>query len=191
MNHSVSNPPNAARQAGFTLIEIAIVLVIVGIIISVAATVLPSLIQSAKVKKARAILDKTDYTLQGYIIANGRFPCPDTNGDGRENRISGANPPADDTCTAYTGDLPYLTIGLSSGSDNWQNPIKYGVYEDLVKTTLSGLCAQIPCTACLSDIINNPNPALLRTTVGGNATNQAYVIASGGDQRPRRRQRIF
>ena len=182
MKYSTFNPPITTRQTGFTLIEIAIVLVIVGIIISVAATVLPSLIQSAKIKKARAILDKTDYALQGYIIANGRLPCPDTSGDGMENRISGANPPADDTCTAYAGDLPYLTIGLSSGNDNWQNAIRYGVYEDLVKTTHSGLCAQIPCTLCLSDFTNNPNPALLRTTIGGNSTNQAYIIASGGGQ---------
>ena len=191
MKYSTCNPPITTRQAGFTLIEIAIVLVIVGIIISVAATVLPSLIQSAKIKKARAILDKTDYALQGYIIANGRLPCPDTSGDGMENRISGANPPADDTCTAYAGDLPYLTIGLSSGNDNWQNAIRYGVYEDLVKTAQSGLCAQIPCTLCLSDFTNNPNPALLRTTSGGNSTNQAYIIASGGGPRPGRSQRLF
>jgi len=180
MKSSVHNPHVITRRAGFTLIEIAVVLVIVGIIISVAATVLPSLIQSAKIKKARAILDRNDYTLQGYIGANGRFPCPDTNGDGMENRIPGTNPPADDTCAAYVGDLPYLTLGLSSGNDNWQNAIRYGVYEDLIKTTYSGLCAPTPCTLCLSDFINNPNPLFLHTTMGSNSTNQAYVIVSGG-----------
>jgi prepilin-type N-terminal cleavage/methylation domain-containing protein len=55
------------RQSGFTLIEIAIVVVIVGIIISIISTVLPSLIASTKVKKARAILERADYTLPGRI----------------------------------------------------------------------------------------------------------------------------
>lgn len=171
------------NRSGFTLIELAVVIVIVGIIISIMATVLPSLIKSAKIKKARAILEKMDYSLEGYISANGQCPCPDTDGDGLENRNPGANPPTDDTCDAYVGDLPYLTLGLSSGEDNWHNPIKYAVYEDLIRTT-SGTGSNYFCYS-LRDILNyyRTNPAdtakLYATDSNGDA-NQAYLIASGG-----------
>ncbi|NNG02439.1 MAG: prepilin-type N-terminal cleavage/methylation domain-containing protein [Desulfobacteraceae bacterium] len=167
---------------GFTLVEITIVLVIVGIIISIAATVLPSLIQSSKIKKARAILEKIDISMEGYLVANGQCPCPDTDGDGQENRIPGAAPPGDDTCAGYVGDLPYLTLGLSNAVDPWQNPIRYAVYEDLIKTTNTGICAAAPCTLCLRDFSTNPTAAFLHTSAAAGSSNQAYIIMSGGSR---------
>ena len=164
------------HESGFTLIELAVVIVIVGIIISVMATVLPSLIQSAKIKKAQAILEKLDYSLEGYIVANGRCPCPDTDGDGIENRITGASPPTDDTCSSYVGDIPFVTLGLSSGNDVWGNRLKYGVYDDFIRTTKPGLCSS------LSSFITATfdNSKLYSTDQSGNDTHQAYIIVSGG-----------
>lgn len=169
-------------QAGFTLIEMAIVVVIVGIVISIVSTVLPSLIQSSKIKKARAILEKVDYTLQGYITANGQLPCPDTDNppDGMENRTAGATPPTDDACASDVGHLPYVTLGLSSGNDAWNNTLRYGVYQDLIRTSQTGLCATAPCTLCIADFTTNPNSAWLSTNDGTNVTQVGYVIASGG-----------
>ncbi|MBW2108751.1 MAG: prepilin-type N-terminal cleavage/methylation domain-containing protein, partial [Deltaproteobacteria bacterium] len=109
--------------AGFTLIEMAVVVVIAGIIISIVASVLPSLVQSSKVKKARAILENADNALQGYAIANYRLPFADSGTDGEEDT------------GVYVGNLPYRTLGLLSGTDTWGNNIKYGVYEDLTATT--------------------------------------------------------
>ena len=112
----------AYAVSGFSLIEMAVVMVIVGIVISIIATVLPSLIQITKIKKARALLEKADYSLEGYLIANNRLPCPDINGDGI------ADPNNGNDCNCYAGDLPYHTIGLSNGDDVWGNPIRYSVY---------------------------------------------------------------
>ena len=152
-------------------------------IISIAATVLPSLIQSSKIKRTRAILEKLDYAIQGYATANGRLPCPDTDGSGTENRNPGASPlPNDDTCTAYVGDIPHVTLGLSSGNDIWQNPVRYGIYEDMARTAQSSICTQLPCTLCLADFVNNPNAAWLSTNDGTNVTNVGFVLASGGSK---------
>jgi prepilin-type N-terminal cleavage/methylation domain-containing protein len=167
--------------AGFTLIEMAIVIIIIGVIISIVSTVLPALIRTSKIKKAQAVLEKVDYALQGYISSNGQLPCPDTDNpqDGLENRIAGTTPPTDDTCTAYVGRLPYATLGLSSATDPWQNVVRYGVYEGLVRTTQTNLCAALPCSPCLADFVNNPTGAWLSTSDGTTVTNVGYVLASG------------
>jgi prepilin-type N-terminal cleavage/methylation domain-containing protein len=167
--------------AGFTLIEMAIVIIIIGVIISIVSTVLPALIRTSKIKKAQAVLEKVDYALQGYISSNGQLPCPDTDNpqDGLENRIAGTTPPTDDTCAAYVGRLPYATLGLSSATDPWQNVVRYGVYEGLVRTTQTNLCAVLPCSPCLADFVNNPTGAWLSTSDGTTVTNVGYVLASG------------
>ncbi|MDY6878700.1 MAG: LamG-like jellyroll fold domain-containing protein [Thermodesulfobacteriota bacterium] len=118
----LSRPLKSCDRSGFTLIEMAVVIVIAGIIISIVATVLPSLIQTAKIKQARAILEKTDYALQGYLIANNRLPCPDSTGDGHADPNDGGD------CSSYIGNIPYLSLGLSNGNDPWGNPIRYAVY---------------------------------------------------------------
>ncbi|MEW6264233.1 MAG: LamG-like jellyroll fold domain-containing protein [Thermodesulfobacteriota bacterium] len=175
-NRTAGSAPEK-KAGGFTLIELSIVLVIIGIVISVMASVLPSLLQSSKIKQARAILEKFDYTLEGYIAANGRCPCPDVNADGLEDRNDNGTPndASDDTCSAYAGTLPYLTLGLSAGDDAWRNPVRYGVYEDFIRTSLSNLCLSLTTfsTAPYSG-------AKVHTKSGGVTTNVAYVLASGG-----------
>ena len=167
------------NRPGFTLIEMAVVMVVVGIIISIMATVLPSLIQSGKIKKARAILEKVDYALQGYSIANHRLPFADGDADGNEDT------------DVYVGDLPYLTMGLSSNTDPWGNTIKYGVYGEtggLYNLTTIFADEDAFCAAISSASTAAFTTSIVYTTTadpcgGANATNsnnQAYVVSSGG-----------
>ena len=166
-------PPHTRKHAGFTLIELAVVLVIIGIIVSIIASVLPSLIQSGKIKKAQAILEKSDYALQGYSLANHRLPFADSDGDGQE-----------DTNT-YLGYLPYLTLGLSSGNDVWGNTLQYGVYSTLTATFADGsaFCAAISAasaTAFTTTEVYTTSADPCSGADSSNSSNQAYVLASGG-----------
>ena len=165
MIHLSDNKKNSFSP-GFTLIEMAMVLVIVGIIISIVATVLPSLIRSSKVKKARSILEEVDYAIQGYVAANGRLPFADKGTSGKE----------DSETPTYFGNLPFVTLGLSSGDDAWGNRLKYGVNKVLT-TTNTGNLGEALKTAC-SD--NPVNPEKLHVNISGELTHMAYVIASGG-----------
>jgi len=153
-------------SSGFTLIEMAVVLVIVGIIISIVATVLPSLIKSSKVKKARAILEKADYAIQGYVAANGRLPFADKGTSGKE----------DSETPTYFGNFPYVTLGLSSGDDAWGNRLKYGVDKDLTTTNAGNMGVALK-SACSDDPVN---PDKLHVNINSTLTHMAYVIASGG-----------
>lgn len=146
---------------------------IVGIVISIVATVLPSLIQSAKIKKAEAILEKMDYALQGYTIANHRLPFADGDGDGQED--SGT----------FLGTLPYLTLGLSSNQDAWGNAIRYGVYDTLTAAFADGnaFCTAIAAasvTPFASTKAFTTSADHLSAATASNSANQAYVLATGG-----------
>ncbi|NOX35443.1 MAG: type II secretion system protein [Deltaproteobacteria bacterium] len=161
---------------GFTLIEMAMVMVIAGIIISTIMTVMPAIIKAGKIKQARAMLAKYDYALQGYAITNFRLPFADSSGDGLENN------------NVFIGDLPYLTLGLSNGNDVWGNRIKYAVYGrtgnpyNLTDTSdKATLCAALSAISGFdSNIVYTTSSNNCAGANAGNSANQAYAVSSGG-----------
>jgi prepilin-type N-terminal cleavage/methylation domain-containing protein len=165
------------NDAGFTLIEMAIVMVIAGILISIMMTVMPSIIKTGKIKETKAKLTKYDYALQGYAIANFRLPFADSDGDGRENN------------NVFIGKLPYLTLGLSNGNDVWGNSAKYAVYGRAGNSNnLTGTSDKATFCAALSGALAGFDRNIVYTTASdtcagataGNSANQAYVVSSGG-----------
>lgn len=118
-------------HSGFTLIELAIVLVIVTILVGGLAVPLSAQIEARRIGETRKAMEAIHDTLIGYAMSNTVtvggvtrhfLPCPDTNNDGREetrDAISGA-------CTAERGGLPWITLGLK-GDDAWGNRYTYAV----------------------------------------------------------------
>lgn len=111
------------RQPGFTLIEMSMVLVVVGILLSVMASIYPGLINSANRKKDLARLEQVDSALVGYTLAYAHLPCPDADQDGLENREEHSG-----VCTAPAGQVPFRTLGLSSDRDAYGRSMRYSVY---------------------------------------------------------------
>ena len=132
------------RYAGFTLVEMAIVLVILGFIL--AALLLPLRTQRELVFQSQTLttLEIAKRALLGFAQSQGRLPCPATatsNVDpgslGKENPLGGTRnvtpPVAVPNCAAYAGYLPAATLGLQpvDGSgfvlDAWNNRIRYAI----------------------------------------------------------------
>lgn len=147
-------------------------LVIVGVIIAAIGSVLPSIINTSKIKRTNATLEKYDYSLQGYLIANNRLPCPDTDNDGRENVSAGAG----SDCTAYTGRLPYIDLGLSSGNDPFANPVGYAVYGIAGATEVDLTNAYLDANDFLNNGLNAANAEQL--AAGGFVANKVHTIFS-------------
>ncbi|MBF0610468.1 MAG: type II secretion system protein [Magnetococcales bacterium] len=156
------------KQKGFSLIELSIVMIVIGIILSIMANLAPTFILSGKDKANRAILNQYQFALRGYLASHNYLPCPDTNNDGV----------ADVPC-ANTGTVPFVDLGMpnSNGRDAFDNPVRYGVYrgtdEDLTETTNSrnracGILRRMAATA--------GNTAFVY--VGG--SNIPFGLASGG-----------
>jgi prepilin-type N-terminal cleavage/methylation domain-containing protein len=120
---------------GFTLLEMAVVIAIMGIVM--AGFVLPmlgqikmrsQLLELQKYKETNRTLEEVKAALLGYVVANKYFPCPDFDvvPDGQGGNQSNCNT---DT-KAIEGYVPWVDLGLTKGTDAWGNPIRYRVHHN-------------------------------------------------------------
>ncbi len=125
-------PTPSHHQRGFTLIEMAIVLLIMGLLLGGGLSVIGTQIDQQRIKDTQRILDDARDALLGFAIANNRLPCPATAAtNGIESPVGGG------VCTApYNGFLPAATLGIpgvdANGflTDAWGTPanrIRYAV----------------------------------------------------------------
>ena len=127
------------NQAGYTLVEMAIVLVVAALILAAAIAILVPIIQAARQLETQEKLTKIERALNAYALANYRIPCPAEPDVGTPvtgtpfgaEDGSGAN---GDTipngCPNITeGIVPFRTLGLPQDMvvDGWSNYITYAV----------------------------------------------------------------
>lgn len=102
---------NTYPLKGFSLVEMAIVLTIVGLLM---ATLLPSLtsqMEQQRRMETRKQMEDIRQALMGFAVMNGRLPCPTTQTDptnanyGMEAGSCNSNPTAE-------GYLPWKTLGV-------------------------------------------------------------------------------
>lgn len=127
-------------QSGFSLIELAVVLVIVGLLVGGGIVALEATTEQARRSDQKHQLSEVREALYGFAMARGRLPCPDTSypPDGTEDIVdlspgdSFACPigdPTDDAdceCDAKWGALPWVALGVER-RDAWGNPLRYRV----------------------------------------------------------------
>lgn len=112
----------SGRQRGFSLIEIAIVLVVVGLMIGGLVTPLSVQLEQRKIADTQKALDEAKEALTGFALRYGYLPCP---------AISPVNGLEDRQGSRCRGDrrsgiLPWTTLGLRK-SDSWNNLFRYSV----------------------------------------------------------------
>lgn len=128
--------PMKGDVRGFSLIEMAMVLLIVSLLLGGGLSVVSAQIEQQKFKDTQHILDDAREALVGYAAANGRLPCPaSATSNGVESPLGGST--AGIPCTnPYNGFLPAVTLGMPNPDANgylqdaWQgtnNRIRYAV----------------------------------------------------------------
>jgi prepilin-type N-terminal cleavage/methylation domain-containing protein len=131
-------------QYGFSLVELSIVLLVVGLLLGTTITGLSDFIWHARYAAAHKELAVIEQALVGYTLSNGGLPCPDTDGypgnpaaaDGLLNDAGGGN--CDGIVgTGASGFLPWADLGLSA-RDPWETPYLYRVDINYAKPPSAG-----------------------------------------------------
>jgi prepilin-type N-terminal cleavage/methylation domain-containing protein len=125
---------------GFTLIEIAIVLVVVGLIMGGLLVPLSAQIDQRNYSETRQRMSEIKEALIGFAISNGRLPCPATttsNGIEAFDAIAHGDATNGICATFFNGFLPAATLGITPTDnqgfalDGWSgypaNRIRYSV----------------------------------------------------------------
>ncbi len=114
------------RLTGFTLVELAIVLLIVTLLLGGLLPTISSQIEQRHVADTRRQLDEIQQALVGFAVVNGRLPCPAPANVASGQPGAGVEAP---TCTSPTsagGVLPWVTLGISE-TDAWGRRFTYRV----------------------------------------------------------------
>jgi len=128
-----------AHQKGFSLVELAIVLGILGVVFVAGLKGLGSFHHSANTKESQENLAEIKKQVLNFSVINKSLPCPDTDGDGLENRASVSTSNGTiQKCTADVGGVPYLDLGLreADADDGWGNAIRYAVNTETTDANL-------------------------------------------------------
>lgn len=138
----------AKNAHGFTLVEMAVVVVIVALLLGALLVPLATQIQARNVKETRQGLKEIKEALLGFAITQGRLPCPDTDRDGRENPCTGVGLPLD----VVEGFLPWRDLGVPA-IDAWGRIFRYAVAREFTEFTQPGMLPG-PNQLDLTDTIN-------------------------------------
>lgn len=114
-------------SSGFTLIELAIGMAIVGMLLSGALLVGGKLWELNRREGAHELLLEQKTAILDFARKNGRFPMMDMNYDGIETPL-----PGDTNCPVAFGSVPYKDID-TKGRDLFGQPIQYFVNWQLAK----------------------------------------------------------
>jgi len=165
-----ANSPGAASR-GFTLVEVAISILVITLLIGTLLVPLSTQVEQRKTNETQKVLDEIRDALLGFALANGYLPCPDMTTGG-----AGANDGQEDVdvstglCVTNEGNLPWVTLGVGA-FDTWGNRFRYRVDGQFaqrsplfnlgtINTTL-GVCTTQACSSRLTAGSDGPPAVVL------------------------------
>jgi prepilin-type N-terminal cleavage/methylation domain-containing protein len=138
---NTTNGRQRGRQQGFTLIEIAVAVLVITLLLGSLLVPLNTQVEQRQIGETERRLAEIKEALIGFAAINGYLPCPAISAtDGTEDRTAGA-------CTLVGGNpkrdglLPWVTLGVPP-LDSWNNLYRYSVDPDFADTNFITLDAK-------------------------------------------------
>ncbi len=115
-------------QRGFTLLEVTVVVLIMGLLLGSLMIPLSAQRENARVREGKEQLDSVRAAIEGFALVNGFLPCPATpTSGGSSANVTGG-------CSTQHGFVPSTTLNLNGrrNGDNllldpWGSPLRYSV----------------------------------------------------------------
>lgn len=144
------DPRTVIRARGFTLAEIAIVLLIIALLSAGALSAFRLQNLRAQFAETRAQLEEARQSLLSFAVVSGALPCPDTDDDG-----------GSDACQAggvSRGTLPWRDLALPQ-RDPWGQVIRYAVHREFADISRLSLASVSDITVARKNA-SGPDTAL-------------------------------
>jgi len=153
---------------GFTLVEMAVVLIIIAFLVSGLLVPLSKQLEQKRIQATDECLEQINDALIGFAIISGRLPCPDTDSDGIE-----------DTFCNTEGELPWATLAINTSHsiDGWGNPLRYRVDQSYTSQPLPD---DPPDTSSSLRVRDRDGDELTDESVNSNVI--AIIFSYGRDQ---------
>jgi prepilin-type N-terminal cleavage/methylation domain-containing protein len=168
------------KHKGFTLVEMAVVLVIISLILGTVLGLGNAQIQASKINSTKQKQLAIKLALISFISRNNRLPCPAVATIAKGATGYGVEAPTGCTGTnlsgaVATGIVPWSTLGVTdeNASDGYYNRFSYLVAVDATKTTEQTI---VGLKGAISTHI--ASPAVPRSAPTGNQSNDCQVGTS-------------
>lgn len=194
------------RNSGFTLVEMAVVLMIVGLLLGGLVPTITSQMDTQRTGETRRQMNEINEALLGFAVVNGRLPCPAQatlvtgtanagieavvgnkcacqEASGSTDTIAVYGSAIECANTSVTGVLPWATLGIA-GTDAWNRRYTYRVttlFADKIAANTFGTgCSATSSTSSFA-ICSTGAPDILDATSGNFvAENVPAVFVSHG-----------
>jgi type II secretory pathway pseudopilin PulG len=186
------------RTAGFTLIEMAILVTVVGLVIGGAFQVVGPVVNTQRGETTIQRLAAIQKALQVYVIAYGCLPCP-ANGalaslstsptfgqslDSGGTYVTSTVHCTSNNCATTSTVVPWRSLGLSEpeATDGWGNRIRYYVANGTTCNSSTGLQSTGGMVRCSTSSFPAGGVSINDFDVAGGPeiTTAAYVLVSSG-----------
>jgi prepilin-type N-terminal cleavage/methylation domain-containing protein len=174
------------KLKGFSLVEMSVVLVIIGVVFLGAFSGVGEQRKVAKQLETEEILKNVKEQIMKFAMVNKYLPCPDTDvtPDGVQNRTSVpvAGIPDVNVCSRDFGTVPYLEIGIrrADAQDAYGNFIRYAVNRDAADQANVVICDDTSSASYFCDATPGTAVFNLRNTppLSGNDGDGNYTVCN-------------